>query len=612
MKNKFKTPELLSPAGSPEAARAAVSAGADAVYLGGKLLNARINAKNFTDSELTATINFCHKNGVKTYITMNTAVYDKEISNALEYIDFLYKAGADALIVSDLGLARLITSKYPELPLHASTQASGHNTESAIALHKLGFSRMVCAREMSESEIISLCQNSPIEIEQFIHGALCVSQSGQCLASAMIGGRSGNRGECAQPCRMPYNGSYPLSLKDLCLAGHVNRLIDNGVTSLKIEGRMKSPDYVYEVTSVYRKLLDERRNASNEEINLLRGIFSRSGFTDGYYTGKVDGSMCGIRSEKDKQLSKSIQKTEKIRINRSLPEIIINRSNPPSDFKMTSAAFGKNKKNIKPVLTARFSDPRQISGGDFFSLKYLPLEKYTQGVAEGVVLPPSIFERDLQKAKNLMYKSRNLGAEHALICHISQIQLAKDFGFILHGDFRLNIFNSQTAALYLEQGFRDMIVSAELTLPQIRDIAAPKSAVVYGKIPLMLLTNPMIRAPIRKTSLTTSNGGTYANFDDGMNASSPEKANTSLIDRTGAKFPVTEEFGYDIMLNSVPFWMGDKQNLLDEYGVAGRHFIFTDESTKECSQVINDYKNSAARSGGIRRIPLKNDREKNR
>ena len=185
---KNRLPELLAPAGSAEAARAAVEAGADAIYLGGTMLNARMNAKNFTDGEMQDIIKYCHENGVFVYVTLNTAVYDRELSEALLYVGKLYIWGVDGLIVADLGLASLIRKYYPEFPLHASTQASGHSVACAEKLKSLGFCRMVCAREMTKTEIDSLCANSPIETEQFIHGALCVSQSGQCLASAMIGG----------------------------------------------------------------------------------------------------------------------------------------------------------------------------------------------------------------------------------------------------------------------------------------------------------------------------------------------------------------------------------------------------------------------------------------
>ncbi|MBQ8911840.1 MAG: U32 family peptidase, partial [Clostridia bacterium] len=275
--------ELLSPAGSPEALRAALLAGAAAVSLGGTLFNARMNARNFDRPAIIKAVKDCHERGVRLYVTQNTLVVDRQMKDALEFAGFLYEAGVDALIVADLGLALEIKKRFPDFPLHASTQMSGHNVKAAEFLKELGFERMVCARELSGENIRTLCKSSPIEIEAFVHGALCVSHSGQCLFSSIVGGRSGNRGECAQPCRLPYNGKYPLSLKDNCLAGHVKELIDMGVASLKIEGRMKSPEYVYSVVSAYRGLLDEQRDATAEEIRRLADVFSRDGFTDGYF-----------------------------------------------------------------------------------------------------------------------------------------------------------------------------------------------------------------------------------------------------------------------------------------------------------------------------------------
>ncbi|MBQ8510087.1 MAG: U32 family peptidase [Clostridia bacterium] len=298
-------PELLLPSGSPEALDAAIAGGADAVYFGGGAFNARMNARNFAGDALGDAIRKCQSCGVKTNITFNTLIHEREIPDALRFAEQLANLGADALIVADLGLASLIHRYFPELPLHASTQAAGHNAAAAVELQKLGFSRMVAARELSMEDFAILCRESPIETEMFIHGAICVSQSGQCLASAMIGGRSGNRGECAQPCRLPYRSgsgaeTYALSIKDMCLAGHITELIGLGVSSLKIEGRMKGPDYVYGVAKIYRRLLDEGRNADADEMAELRALFSRSGFTDGYFTRRIDRSMLGVRTDADK------------------------------------------------------------------------------------------------------------------------------------------------------------------------------------------------------------------------------------------------------------------------------------------------------------------------
>ncbi|MBR7082650.1 MAG: U32 family peptidase [Clostridia bacterium] len=316
MKNNL--PELLAPAGSPDALDAALAAGADAVYFGAKTLNARHGAENFDDVSLFDAVRKCRALGVKTNITINTEIYGRELMPALSLVGDLMKAGADAFIVADLGLARAIKMMYPSAVLHASTQASGQNAYSARALEKLGFSRMVAPRELCKNDLIQLCKTSPIETEIFVHGALCVSFSGQCLMSSVIGGRSGNRGECAQPCRLPYRcaSCYPLSLKDSCLAGHITEILPLGVASLKIEGRMKSADYVYGVTKIYRALLDEGRNADESEIVCLADLFSRSGFTDGYFTSKIGSDMLGVRTDEQKKTTAATEsaKYEKRRL----------------------------------------------------------------------------------------------------------------------------------------------------------------------------------------------------------------------------------------------------------------------------------------------------------
>ena len=300
-------PLLLSPCGSYDSLMAALSAGADEVYLGLSGFNARASAENFDSEKLREALKLCRIYGVKSNITVNTLVTDRETS---EVCDMVYAAlceGADAFIVQDIGLAKRFKEEFPEIVLHASTQCACHSTEGAKMLSSLGFERVVLAREMNETDIRNVV-NTGIETEVFLHGALCVCHSGMCLMSSCIGERSGNRGMCAQPCRLPYSmdnvkNAYPLSLKDLCLAGNIEKLTELGVTSLKIEGRMKSPEYVYGVTSIYRKLLDENRSATKDEMQYLYDLFSRSGFTDKYFTGayrKDNRDMYGVRSDTDK------------------------------------------------------------------------------------------------------------------------------------------------------------------------------------------------------------------------------------------------------------------------------------------------------------------------
>ena len=301
MRRSATLPELLSPAGSYEALLAAIEAGADAVYLGGKVFNARAYAANFDEATLSRAIQYAHLNGVKVYVTLNTLLFDRELTAFLEYAETVYKLGADAVIVADLGAISALRRALPHLEIHASTQASVHSTKGADELYNLGVYRTVLARELSFENIRSVTEHSLAETEVFLHGALCVCHSGQCLFSSLVGERSGNRGECAQPCRLPYSNGYPLSLKDLSLCSHIPELISSGVASLKIEGRMKSPEYVYTVTKIYRRLLDENRNATKAEQEELAAVFSRGGFTDGYFTKKTENAMKGVRSESDKE-----------------------------------------------------------------------------------------------------------------------------------------------------------------------------------------------------------------------------------------------------------------------------------------------------------------------
>ena len=276
MRRKDNLPELLAPAGDFECLVAAVKGGADAVYIGGKMFSARAYAKNFDVDEIKRAVTYCHLHRVKLYVTMNILIFGSELSEAVAFAKELYRAGVDALIVADVGLICALRREVPDFELHASTQMSVNNSIGADLAYDLGCTRVVLARELSGKNMKDVTEKCKAETEVFLHGALCVCHSGQCLFSSMIGGRSGNRGECAQPCRLPYNnGKYILSLSDLSLAEHITELIDSGVASLKIEGRMKSPDYVYTVTSIYRRLLDENRNSSKAENSKLERAFSR-------------------------------------------------------------------------------------------------------------------------------------------------------------------------------------------------------------------------------------------------------------------------------------------------------------------------------------------------
>ena len=295
--------ELLSPAGGWEAMVAAVQNGADAVYMGFGGLNARRSARNFTDEEFREAVAYCHLRGVKVYLTLNTLVTDRELPAAAEALKKASDMGVDAILIQDWGIWRLAREIAPDVPLHASTQMSLHTLGGACRAAELGLERVVLARELSRRDIHTITRGCPAEIEVFGHGALCMCYSGQCEMSAVIGGRSGNRGACAQPCRLPYGvnekaaGGHPLSLKDANLADYVQELEQMGVACLKLEGRMKRPEYVAVITGIYRRLLDEKRGPSREESRQLEAAFSRSGFTDGYYKGRTGPEMFGTRPE---------------------------------------------------------------------------------------------------------------------------------------------------------------------------------------------------------------------------------------------------------------------------------------------------------------------------
>ena len=673
MNKKQNIPELLCPAGSPEAFCAAIEGGADAIYMGGTAFNARINAKNFTTEQMKSSIALAHSYGVKVYITMNTLVYDREKEQLLRAAEDAYLCGADALITADLGGASLIKERVP-IELHASTQVSGHNADAARYLSELGFSRMVLAREMSREDISNFVKNSPIEAEVFVHGALCVCHSGQCLFSSVVGGRSGNRGECAQPCRLPFKNKggnpYPLSLKDLSLAAHLPELTEMGVASLKIEGRMKSPEYVRDVARIFRRLLDENRGADRREMSELAEIFSRGGFTDGYYTKNIGSSMLGIRSDSDKQSSRTLVPFEKItrKLPLSLsatvkegeamrltaddgrkaatvlgatPEAAINAplsreaveknlsklGNTPYYLEGLELSLGDNvmvplsainalrreaiekltadeqrsRDDLRSVPADKQSEkPKKLSGNsalfyfpdripaeakEFFDVLYVPIEKYN-GETSGVALPPVIYDSEREKISKMLIRARELGATHILVGNVGHIELARESGMTLHGDFRLNIMNSETAEGYLSDGFCDLMASPELTLPQLRDVvrAVPVTrGIIYGRTPLMVTEKCV--------------GKELGSCDSCTNGQ------TVLTDRRGVRFPVLRIFEHrSLIVNSLPLYMADRQNELQRNGITAGHFIFTTETKDEIRKLIAAYKNDTPPTAEVRRI----------
>ena len=301
-RNKMEKIEILAPAGGYDSVIAAVRSGADAVYAGGKSFSARASAQNFDFEQLCSAVEYCHIHGVKFYLTINTIVFDDEFKQLKQAITEAAKADVDALIVQNMGVARLAQRIAPDLALHASTQMSVHTASGVKALYEQGFKRVVLAREMSRDEIKKAAE-IPVELEVFVHGALCMCVSGQCYFSAMLGSRSGNRGACAQTCRLPFTvaggkGKYALSLKDNSIIPYLKELEEIGVASAKIEGRMKRPEYVSAAVTACREQRD-LGFVTDETAELLRAVFSRTGFTDGYYTGKIGRGMFGTRTKDD-------------------------------------------------------------------------------------------------------------------------------------------------------------------------------------------------------------------------------------------------------------------------------------------------------------------------
>ena len=659
-----------------EALDAAIEGRADAVYLGGTSFNARINAQNFGGDALRSAVLRAHAFGIKVYLALNTLATDREMSAFVDASRDAAAAGVDALIVADFGGAMAIRRALPGMELHASTQMSGHNSQMAVELSKLGFSRMVIARETSLENLQTILKNSPIEIEMFVHGALCVSHSGQCLFSSIVGGRSGNRGACAQPCRLPYacagcekargGEQYPLSLKDLSLAKHVPMLIESGVASLKIEGRMKSPEYVRDVARIWRRLLDEQRAATDREMRELAGVFSRDGFTDGYFTQHIGKGMLGVRTDSDKSDTRSVSRFEGLTrrvplhinakicnnqpisltlsdgiksvtvtgdvpmeaINAPLSREVVERNLSKfgatcydvASFDLTLDAglmlpisklndlrrravqaleadsgrsvntesyeySAKPPKGLRKELrSARFYQPEQITpqAKAYFDRVYLPLHKHTPD-ANGVVMPPVIFDEDLPTVREQLAEAVKNGAQYALVGNLGHLELVRRAGLVAIGDYRLNVTNCESVAALEAQGIASSLLSPELTLPQIRDIGGDTAAIVYGRIPLMTLEKCLIR--------------------DVADCHKCERGEVLLKDRRGVEFPVLREWEHrNVVYNSLPTNMSDREEELRRAGVTNRHFIFSTETAAEVNSVIHAHKSHTALPERVRRF----------
>lgn len=669
--------EILAPAGNMEALIAGVRCGADAVYLGLKDFSARRNADNFDREALKEAIEYCHIRGVKVYIAINTMIKESELSLAAEEAAFAYNCGADAFIVSDLGLISVLHKKLPEAVLHASTQMTVHSPSAIYALKRYGIKRVVLAREMSREEIKAFCAQAKkegIEVEVFVHGALCMCVSGQCLLSSALGGRSGNRGLCAGPCRLEFSakekGRYDLSLKDLSLIDYLLELESLGITSAKIEGRMKRPEYVAAAVAACRASLDSDTNA--ELKRAIKDVFSRSGFTDGYYKGTLGANMFGIRTKEDvesaneafsyihtlyrnERQSVPLDITAEIKRDKNIsvtlksdkgsvsvigepPERAIKNGITADDIKAALSKLGGTPYFAKSV-TVNLDDGLFLSIGALNKLRREAVEKLSvvrakngrkreveyspektgqisagepeiyiklnnaeqipediSGV-KGIILPfecdfsalPDGVQKiadlpryitDESKVINRLKELKSEGIKKAYCGNLSAIILAKEEGFRVIASNGLNCANSESIKALKGIGADEAVLSAEINLSAVKTLGKDikKGVFAYGRLPLMLTRN----CPIKNAKTCAECG-----------------KKGFLADRKGVRFPVICRKGYSEVLNSTPIYLADKKEDLRYFDFLILNF--TDESSHQVGEIINNYKCGKSFSGNFTR-----------
>lgn len=655
--------ELLAPAGNMNCLKTAVLSGADAVYFAGKNYGARSFADNFSDDEIEKAVDFCHIYGVKAYLTVNTLISDREMFKTMEYIKKLYEMGVDALIVQDIGLCKLIRENFPDFSIHGSTQMTVHNTKGVSELEKIGVSQVVLSRELSLSDIKKIKENTSARLEVFGHGAMCMSYSGQCLMSSVLGGRSGNRGKCAQPCRLKYNvnnnhqkGCY-MSLKDLCTLKHIKKFKEIGIASLKIEGRMKGEEYVSTVVRIYRKYLDSEKNPSRKDIEDLNRIFFRGGLTDGYLTGKIgkdmfcfnkpdnpyenqnktnflefnrkrhldifvnfsegevpyaevyDGKIC-VRSDGEKKLDKAeknIVSREKIKtlltktggtpyefdnisvkllkrphisascvndlrrtVLRKYENTIIESHKKHGKLEISSLK-SKEKESLK--YFCRVSNLEQFRKASDYDFKYfyVPATVIHENIDEflnfkdKIIIETSAVVKDTSHEYVILktlkeYGFKKLCADNIAFCDFSD--------FELFGGLRLNVFNGYTLEMLKRKTFKNAVLSSELNINAIRDMKKPISTtmMIYGYLPLMITENCIVK--------------------NGDACPCSGKSNY-IVDRKNIKFPVIRDGKScrNIILNSLPIYLGDKISEIKKSGVEGALIYFSIEDSKMVGKV---------------------------
>lgn len=647
--------EILAPAGSMESLVAGVRSGANAIYLGGKSFNARRNAGNFDNEEMKKAVEYCHQRGVKVYLTLNIIVSDEEMREAYNAVKDALSNGIDAFIVQDIGVAKMIREHFPTARLHGSTQMSIMSLSGAKAAEQMGFKRIVLPREMSLDEIKEIRENTSLELELFVHGALCMSVSGQCYLSSMIGSRSGNRGLCAQPCRLPFtaggNATHALSLKDLSLVGELDKLV--GITSLKIEGRMKRPEYVSAAVSAVKKAIDGKYTPSDEFM--LRSVFSRSGFTDGYLNAKLGKNMFGTRQKEDVvSASNSVLKEIAKNYEKEVPLLPVNidfvcKNGKNALLKMTSGDKSVKvvgdvpEKAINKPMTAESLTERlgKLGGTQFYA------NEVNVTVDDGLILPASKINEMRREAVEKLNKTDKISFKYkafdvvrakaknstpyATASFKSAAQIPDKHPFktvFIPIDSSVEDFVDNRAGVVLPRGLFGIENELKSKLEKLKKAGVNKALCgnigsyqlckdmgfeVWGDFGLNVFNSVsanLVERPILSFELTQSQINNINAPDTGMlvygyaplmlTRNCPIKNDIGcfecnghghLTDRKGMKFPVIcSDFPCVEMLNCVPTYMLDR---LDEIHTDFIHFAFTVESKKQVENIISLYESGA-------------------
>lgn len=672
--------KILSPAGSKKALEAAVKFGADAVYLGLSEFSARNNAKNFTFEELTESVKFCHKRGVEVFVALNTLIYDNEINSIIKIANKICKANADGVIVQDWGVYKIIKEIAPSIKLVASTQMTVNNIYGVKMLEKMGFDTVVLPRELSKREIQRIKEATDINIEVFCHGALCVCYSGQCYFSSFIGERSGNRGRCAQPCRLVYEygpkKGYLLSPKDLSLIDCLSELREIGVDTLKIEGRLKSEYYTAAVTDVYRRTADRSQKPSEEDYAILNASFMRGGYTQGYFKDIKDKNLFNFQ-KRENPYSNETKKLEKhydsilrqtgdfyklpvsvcLEIKEN-SEIVISILYQNEEYSFISSVVAQDAINA-PVTEEKIISQLSKTGNEPFYFEnievilnkeniFLPvseinairreISQFTEDIQKTEIQPNKFIYTPIKKQiekkepeyyvtvktaqqlkwvrevwKNvLIFAKRNVINEYkekyaneeikniGLMCeripdeksleadekfleknkNITKV-FAGNLGTIekfkekyeIYGDFTLNMTNSLSSEFFENEGIKNINVSVELNLKNIKTINSDNmelSAFAYGHIPLMI-TESCIKSNLRKHKC--------------------DKNPIVLTDRKGEEFIVDcEDCSKNVIYNPYPVMMADKLKEIQDAGINSFRIHFTFENKAQVEEILHSFK----------------------